>query len=236
MCVTPGRINALDWHGVEAALGATGFAIIRGVLGSRECAELTGMYSDRQRFRSRVVMSRHGFGRGEYQYFADPLPATVSALREHVYSRLVPVANAWRSALGDSERFPPTLSEFRKRCHAGGQCWPTPLLLKYATGDYNCLHQDIYGPLVFPIQLAVLLSQPEQDFVGGEFVLTEQRPRLQSRVQVVPLKRGDGVLFAVNFRPFQGTRSTCRARVRHGVSPLRSGNRFTLGVIFHDAA
>ena len=218
------------------ALDATGFAVLPGFLPARECQSLSELYEDAARFRSRVVMARHGYGRGEYQYFANPLPRRVAQLRTSLYRPLVSVANRWMEAMGRPTRYPSSLGAFLAECHAAGQTRPTPLLLKYGPGDFNCLHQDLYGAQVFPIQVAVLLSEPGPDFEGGDFVLTQQRPRMQSRVDVVPLRRGDAVAFAVNERPVQGTRGVYRVRMRHGVSELRSGRRFTLGIIFHDAA
>lgn len=230
------RVTGLSWPSLAAALDARGFATVSALLSAGECRELVALYDDAARFRSRVVMARHSFGRGEYQYFADPLPSPVAALRAAVYPHLVPVANAWNERLKDERRFPPTLDEFRAECRAAGQDQPTPLLLKYGADDYNCLHQDLYGDVVFPFQLAVLLSDPRTDFTGGEFVLTEQRPRRQSQVEVVPLARGDAVIFAVHHRPVAGARGNYRVNLRHGVSRVRDGARFTLGVIFHDAA
>ena len=221
-----------DW---TAALEATGHGVIRGLLGARECPAISALYDEPARFRSRVVMAKHGFGRGEYQYFDHPLPARVLELRRSLYPLLVPVANRWAEALGKKDRYPDRLEAYLERCHAAGQSRPTPLLLRYGPGDFNCLHQDLYGALAFPFQVAVLLSKPEVDFVGGEFVLTQQRPRMQSRVDVVPLAQGDAVAFAVNERPVQGTRGVYRVRMRHGVSEVRSGRRHTLGIIFHDA-
>ncbi len=197
---------------------------------------MAALYSDDSRFRSRVIMSRHGFGRGEYKYFTYPLPPIVAGLRTALYTRLAPVANEWSRRLGEELRYPQSLEEFLERCHAAGQVKPTPLLLQYGLDDYNCLHQDLYGEWVFPLQLTVLLSQPDRDFSGGEFVLTEQRPRMQSRAEVVPLAQGDGVLFAVHHRPVHGTRGEYRVKLRHGVSRVRSGRRHTLGIIFHDAS
>jgi hypothetical protein len=194
------------------------------------------LYDDDAHFRSKVLMARHGFGRGEYKYFSYPLPALVSGLRTALYPPLATLANEWMAALKSSVRYPPSHAEFLKRCHAAGQARPTPLLLRYGEGDYNCLHQDLYGEHVFPLQVAFLLSQPDADFAGGEFVLTEQRPRMQSRAEVVPLRQGDGVIFAVNERPVQGGKGIYRVKMRHGVSRLRSGSRHTLGIIFHDAA
>ena len=216
----------------EASLDREGWAPLRALLAPDECRALVASYDDDARFRSKVVMARHGFGRGEYKYFAYPLPARIAQLRETLYPHLVPIANRWNERLGSEPRFPPTHGEFLRRCHDAGQTRPTPLLLKYGTGDYNCLHQDLYGEHVFPLQVAILLSA---DFTGGEFVLTEQRPRMQSRAMVVPLSQGDGVVFAVNHRPMEGTRGPYRVTMRHGVSALRSGTRHTLGIIFHDA-
>ena len=217
-------------------LEATGFAVLPGFLAAGECQALADLYEQPARFRSRVVMARHGYGRGEYQYFRAPLPRRVAQLRTALYRPLVSVANRWMQAMGRPTRYPGRLQEFLAACHAAGQTRPTPLLLKYRPGDFNCLHQDLYGAQVFPIQVAVLLSQPGEDFEGGDFVLTQQRPRMQSRVDVVPLRRGDAVAFAVNERPVQGTRGVYRIRMRHGVSELRRGQRLTLGIIFHDAA
>ena len=218
-----------------AALEANGHGLIRGLLGARECAAIAALYDEPARFRSKVLMSKHGFGRGEYQYFGHPLPEQVLELRRSLYEALVPAANRWAEALGKSSRYPDRLDEYLQRCHAAGQTRPTPLLLRYVPGDFNCLHQDVYGPASFPFQVAVLLSKPEADFTGGEFVLTQQRPRMQSRVDVVPLRQGDAVAFAVNERPVHGARGVYRVRMRHGVSELRSGRRHTLGIIFHDA-
>jgi hypothetical protein len=229
-------ITALDWARVTAELDAHACATIGNILSARACEALAQSYVDDAQFRSRVVMARHGFGRGEYKYFASPLPAPIAALRTAFYPPLAAIANRWNEAMGNDVRYSAEHAAFLERCHEAGQMRPTPLLLRYETGDYNCLHQDIYGPLVFPLQLAILLSEPERDFTGGEFVLTEQRPRMQSRVEVVPLRRGDGVIFPVNTRPVRGTRGIYRVNLRHGVSRLRSGKRFTLGIIFHDAA
>lgn len=229
------RIAALEWDGIARDLDAHGAATTGPLLAPEECAALAALYGREAGFRSRVVMARHGFGRGEYKYFAE-LPPLVAALRERLYPRLVPVANAWQAAMGLPRRFPPNLADFTAECHAAGQARPTPLLLRYGPGDYNCLHQDLYGEMVFPLQVAILLSEPGRDFQGGEFVLTEQRPRMQSRAEVVPLRQGEGVIFAVHHRPVQGTRGTYRVMLRHGVSRIRVGERFTLGVIFHDAA
>ncbi|HEY0502383.1 MAG TPA: 2OG-Fe(II) oxygenase [Lysobacter sp.] len=229
------RIASAPWPVIERELDAQGSAVISGLLVADECAALTAGYDDDAAFRSRVVMARHGFGRGEYQYFAYPLPGLVARLRSALYPALVPIANRWNAAMGIDVRYPDRHEEFIARCHAAGQRRPTPLLLRYASGDYNCLHQDLYGEHVFPLQVAILLSQPQRDFSGGEFVLTEQRPRMQSQPEVVPLRRGDAVVFAVHQRPVQGTRGVYRANLRHGVSRVRSGHRHTLGVIFHDA-
>ena len=230
------RAEALDRPSVAADLDAQGWAVLPGLLTPAECEEVAGMYDEGDRFRSRVVMARHGFGRGEYQYFAYPLPDLVAGLRGALYARLAPVANRWNEAMGIAVRYPADHAGFLGRCHAAGQTRPTPLLLRYGPGDYNCLHQDLYGEHVFPLQVAVLLSEPGEEFEGGEFVLTEQRPRMQSRASVVPLRRGDAVAFAVHRLPAQGTRGVYRTVLRHGVSALRSGRRHTLGVIFHDAA
>jgi hypothetical protein len=229
------RLRALDWTAAVAHLDAHGWALLERILTPAECAGLARLYDDDARFRSHVVMARHGFGRGEYKYFAHPLPDLVAGLREAMYPRLAPIANQWHAALGIKARFPEVHADFIRRCHRAGQTRPTPLLLRYGAGDYNCLHQDLYGEHVFPLQLTVLLSAPGEDFEGGEFVLTEQRPRMQSRAEVVPLRQGDAVVFAVNQRPVAGARGAYRVRMRHGVSRLRSGHRHTLGVIFHDA-
>ena len=230
------RIAALDWSRIPADLDGFGAAPTGPLLTPAECAALAALYPGEDGFRSRVVMARHGFGRGEYKYFANPLPPLVVGLREGFYSRLAPVANGWNAAMGLPRRFPPGLAAFTAECHAAGQARPTPLLLRYGPGDYNCLHQDLYGEQVFPLQVAILLSEPGRDFAGGEFVLTEQRPRMQSRAEVVPLRQGEAVVFAVHHRPVRGTRGVYRVMLRHGVSRVRSGERFTLGVIFHDAA
>ena len=229
------RPQVYDWTGVADELDAHGCTVLDALLSPQECVTLAGMYTDDGHFRSRVVMGRHGFGRGEYRYFNYPLPELVAELRGVVYPQLVPIANRWNASMGLAVRYPATHAEFIARCHAAGQRRPTPLLLQYGAGDYNCLHQDLYGEHVFPLQLAILLSEPGRDFSGGEFVLTEQRPRMQSRVEVVPLRQGDAVLFAVHQRPVQGTRGSYRVNMRHGVSRVRSGHRHTLGIIFHDA-
>ncbi len=233
---TAPNVDALDWPALEADLGAFGAAVAPNLLSPQACRALADLYEDDARFRSRVVMARHGFGQGEYKYFADPPPDAVGALRRDFYRRLAPIANRWNEVLGVAVRYPAEHEGFRTRCHEAGQTRPTPLLLRYGPGDYNCLHQDIYGSHVFPLQVAILLSEPGQDFTGGEFVLTEQRPRMQSRAEVVNLTQGDGVIFAVRERPVEGVRGAFRVNMRHGVSRLRSGERFTLGIIFHDAA
>ncbi len=224
------------WPDLLAALDERGHAVLPGLLGAAECGELAALYERDEAFRSRVVMARHNFGSGEYKYLRYPLPAQVTALREALYPRLAPLANQWHERLRLAPRFPASLAAYLARCHEAGQQRPTPLILKYEEGDYNCLHQDLYGDLVFPVQATVLLSQPGRDFAGGEFLLVEQRPRMQSKGEVVPLGEGDAVLFAVNHRPVAGGRGFYRAKMRHGVSRLHSGRRFTLGIIFHDAA
>jgi len=231
----PERVTALDWARIAEELDAHGCAITGPLLSAEGCAALAARYDEDALFRSRVVMARHGFGRGEYKYFADPLPDEIAALRTSLYPPLAAIANRWNAALGIDIRFPADHAAFLDRCHAAGQTKPTPLLLRYGAGDYNCLHQDLYGEHVFPLQLTVLLSRPGVDFTGGEFLLTEQRPRMQSRAEVVPLGFGEGVIFPVHHRPVAGTRGTYRVTMRHGVSRLRSGQRHTLGVIFHDA-
>ena len=230
------RIAGFDWARVGHDLDEQGNAVIERLIDAEGCATLAGLYDVPGLHRSRVVMARHGFGRGEYQYFAYPLPDLVGELRTALYRHLAPVANRWHETLGLAARFPDEHGAYLERCHAAGQGQPTPLLLRYGAGDYNCLHQDLYGEHVFPLQVAVLLSQPGCDFTGGEFVLTEQRPRMQSRAEVVPLAQGDAVVFAVNHRPVRGSRGVYRVRMRHGVSRIRSGQRLTLGLIFHDAA
>jgi hypothetical protein len=229
------RIDAADWSRVADDLDGQGAAVIDGLLAPEECRALTALYGRDDLFRSRVVMAQHGFGRGEYKYFAYPLPALVTTLRTRAYPHLVPVANRWAAALGSSSSFPGRHAAYLERCHAAGQKLPTPLLLSYGAGDYNCLHQDLYGEHAFPLQMAVLLSEPGRDFEGGELVLTEQRPRMQSRPLVLPLRQGDAAVFAVRHRPVRGARGFYRVNHRHGVSRVRSGNRCTLGVIFHDA-
>jgi hypothetical protein len=230
------RLADIDWARLTAELEDRGWATTGPLLTEEERREVIAAYDRSELFRSTVVMARHGFGSGEYRYFDYPLPGLIAELRTRLYERLVDTANRWREAIGAGQPFPNTHAEYMARCHAAGQTKPTPLVLRYGPGDYNCLHQDLYGELIFPLQAAFLLSDPASDFTGGEFVLTEQRPRMQSRVQVVPLKAGEAVIFAVNHRPVQGSRGTYRVAMRHGVSPLRSGSRHTLGIIFHDAA
>ncbi|HEX4170191.1 MAG TPA: 2OG-Fe(II) oxygenase [Bryobacteraceae bacterium] len=230
------RIRALDWTETENELDAQGNALLKHILSPEECQALAALYPKEALFRSRVVMGRHGFGRGEYQYLNYPLPSLVAGLRDALYPLLVPTANRWNSDMGLEVSYPDKHTEFLDRCHRAGQAKPTPLLLQYQAGDYNCLHQDLYGEHVFPLQVAFLLSEPTRDFEGGEFVMTEQRPRMQSRAMVVPLRQGDGVVFAVHHRPVRGTRGSYRVNIRHGVSRIRSGRRYTLGVIFHDAS
>lgn len=226
----------MDWARVGAELDEAGVARLGPLLTPAECRALAALYEEPDRFRSRVVMARHGFGRGEYQYFAHPLPAVVARLRGQLWAGLRPIANRWNAALGLPERYPAEHAEFLRTCHAAGQDRPTPLLLRYGPGDHNCLHQDLYGAHVFPLQVVVLLSAPGEAFTGGEFVLTEQRPRRQSRAEVVPLAEGEAAAFAVHHRPVQGSRGVYRAVLRHGVSRVRSGQRHSLGLIFHDAA
>jgi len=229
------RLQAIDWEAADHELDRNGCAVFRRLLSARECEAMAALYPQEALFRSRVVMARHGFGLGEYKYFAYPMPPLITALRPALYARLRGLANRWNEAMGLDVRYPPDHAAFLERCHAAGQLRPTPLLLQYGSGDYNCLHQDLYGEHVFPIQVAILLSQPGVDFTGGEFVLTEQRPRMQSRAEVVPLQQGDAVAFAVHQRPVKGTRGFYRVTMRHGVSRVRSGHRHTLGLIFHDA-
>jgi hypothetical protein len=229
------RVAVLDWAGIAAELDAHGCATTGALLTPAECAALAGAYAVDHLFRNRVIMARHGFGRGEYKYFAYPLPELIAALRTALYPALAVIANRWNEAMGIAVRYPPGHQEFLDRCHDAGQTKPTPLLLQYREGDYNCLHQDLYGEHVFPLQLTLLLSRPNADFTGGDFVLTEQRPRMQSRAEVVPLAQGEGVIFPVHHRPVRGTRGTYRVNMRHGVSRLRSGQRHTAGIIFHDA-
>jgi hypothetical protein len=229
------RIAALDWARIAADLDAQGCATTGVLLNADECLSLRASYDSEALFRSRVVMARHGFGRGEYKYFAYPLPECVATLRECLFPPLADIANGWNAEKEQALRYPHEHQAYLARCHKAGQCKPTPLLLSYGPGDYNCLHQDLYGELVFPLQVAFLLSRPGQDFTGGEFVLTEQRPRMQSRAEVVSLRQGEGVVFPVHHRPVRGSRGTYRVNMRHGVSRLRSGHRHTLGIIFHDA-
>ena len=229
------RIVGADWDGIAHDLDSYGSALLAQLLTPAECQALIALYARKDLFRSRIVMERHGFGRGEYQYFSYPLPDLVGNLRQLLYPRLAPLANRWHASMHIEASFPPQHADFIARCHGAGQLRPTPLMLQYGAGDYNCLHQDLYGEHVFPLQVAILLSQPGQDFSGGEFVMTEQRPRMQSRAEVVPLTRGDAVIFAVHNRPLQGQRGAYRVNLRHGVSRIRSGTRHTLGVIFHDA-
>ena len=229
------RVAAADWDRVSDDLDAQGFAVIPGLLGARDCRSLSGLYPDDAHFRSRIVMARHGFGRGEYKYFAYPLPERMAALRTGIYPHLARVANRWNEQMKIDVCYPAEHAAFLQRCHEAGQTRPTPLLLQYGAGDFNCLHQDLYGEHVFPLQVAILLSEPDEDFTGGEFVLTEQRPRMQSRPAVVPLRRGDGVVFAVHHRPVQGSKGIYRVNLRHGVSVVRTGHRHTAGIIFHDA-
>jgi hypothetical protein len=229
------RVASLDWASISAELDGHGCAVIGPLLTPEQCETLAGSYDSEGMFRSRVVMARHGFGRGEYQYFAYPLPPLIDALRTALYPPLAEIANRWNEAMGIEVRYPPEHAAFLDRCHRAGQLKPTPLLLRYGPGDYNCLHQDLYGEHVFPLQVAFLLGKPGADFTGGEFVLTEQRPRMQSRAEVVSLGQGQGVIFPVHHRPVQGTRGSYRVNLRHGVSRLRSGRRHTVGIIFHDA-
>jgi len=229
------RGTRIEGSRLADALNEQGFAILEKLLSREECRSIASFYPDDNHFRSRVVMDRHGFGKGEYKYFSYPLPGIIGDLRTALYSHLVPIANAWNERMRLDLRYPVEHAEFLKLCHAAGQLRPTPLLLRYERGDYNCLHQDLYGELAFPLQVAILLSKPGEDFNGGEFVLNEQRPRMQSRAEVVPLEQGDGVAFAVHHRPVNGTRGAYRVNLRHGVSRLRTGCRYTAGVIFHDA-
>lgn len=229
------RVSAQDWRSLVSELNAQGCTVMPGLLSAEECADIAALYPHEEHFRSHVVMARHGFGKGEYRYFKYPLPDLINGLRTALYPQLATVANDWNEKMGVALRYPADHAAFLKRCHDEGQTRPTPLLLQYVPGDFNCLHQDLYGDLAFPLQVAILLSEPGEDFTGGEFVLTEQRPRMQSRAEVVPLKRGDAVIFAVHNRPVQGTKGFYRVNLRHGVSRLRSGRRHTVGIIFHDA-
>jgi len=229
------KVAAYDREKIGAELDTFGTAILPKLLSENDCHNFATKWHDSATFRTTISMARHGFGRGEYKYYANPLPALIGSLRASLYPQLAPIANAWSRRMGSDTRYPPTHDAFLERCHAAGQSRPTPLLLQYVEGDYNCLHQDLYGDIAFPLQVAILLSKPGEDFMGGEFVLTEQRPRMQSRAEVVPLQQGDAVIFAVNDRPVQGTRGDYRVKMRHGVSRIRSGMRHTLGIIFHDA-
>ena len=229
------RLERIDWGRAENDLNMSGAALLGPLLTPEECREVAALYDDDSLFRSRIVMARHGFGQGEYKYFSYPLPGLVGSLRTALYPHLAPIADAWNERLGVETRYPPEHRDFLALCHEHGQTRPTPLLLRYEAGDYNCLHQDLYGELAFPLQATILLSAPGKDFTGGEFVLTEQRPRMQSRAEVIPLAQGDAAVFAVHHRPVKGTRGIYRVNIRHGVSRLRSGHRHTLGIIFHDA-
>ena len=231
----PERVASYDWGAVGADLNAFGCAVLRNLLKPDECQGLASLYPQEQHFRSHIHMARHGFGKGEYRYFKYPLPGIVGALRAALYAHIVPFANAWNERMNVAARYPTAHADYLEKCHAAGQVRPTPLLLQYGPGDFNCLHQDLYGDLAFPLQATILLSAPSRDFTGGEFVLTERRPRMQSRVEVVLLEQGDAVIFAVHNRPVQGTKGAYRVDLRHGVSRLRSGQRHTLGIIFHDA-
>lgn len=230
------RIKGLDWSRIAADLDSQGNAVVPSLVGEKECRQLVALYPNEEIFRSRVVMARHGFGRGEYKYFDYPLPSLVAALRREIYPQLVSIANRWNASMGLDVQYPSRHAEFIERCHAAGQLRPTPLLLQYGQDDYNCLHQDLYGEHVFPLQVVILLCEPERDFTGGELVMTEQRPRMQSRPLVLQLHQGDAAIIAVHHRPVQGTRGMYRVNLRHGVSRLRSGHRHTLGIIFHDAS
>jgi hypothetical protein len=229
------RVGGYDWQALAGELDSYGCAVMEKLLTPQECGKIAALYADEQHFRSHIHMARHGFGKGEYRYFRYPLPDLIAGLRTALYPRLAPIANQWNECMGIDARYPHNHADFLKLCHDAGQLRPTPLLLQYVPGDFNCLHQDLYGELAFPLQVAILLSEPGEDFTGGEFVLTEQRPRMQSRAEVVPLGQGDAVAFAVHNRPVQGTRGSYRVNLRHGVSRVRSGRRHTLGIIFHDA-
>jgi uncharacterized protein len=229
------RVAGYDWDAIGAELNAYGCTVLANLLTTTECRGVAALYPAEKHFRSHIHMARHGFGKGEYRYFKYPLPAPIGELRTALYGRIVPFANAWNERMKVAVRYPAQHAEYLKVCYAAGQVRPTPLLLQYTAGDYNCLHQDLYGELAFPLQVAILLSAPGRNFTGGEFVLTERRPRMQSRVEVVPLSQGDGVLFAVHDRPVQGTKGVYRVDLRHGVSRVRTGERHTLGIIFHDA-
>lgn len=232
----PSLIDALDWARIGSDLDARGFATTGKLLDADACAALAGLYPRSDTFRSHIVMARHGFGRGEYKYFSYPLPDVIGSLRKAVYPQLVPIANRWAELMNQAQRFPESLEEMLARCHRAGQLRPTPLLLKYKAGDYNCLHKDLYGEHVFPLQLVICLNEPGEDFEGGEFVVVEQRPRMQSKAEIVPLRRGEGAIFAVSHRPHKGSKGYYRVNLKHGVSCVRSGNRHTCGIIFHDAA
>lgn len=229
------RVTQYDWSALSKELSSYGCAVLQRLFSADECRQIAGLYSEERFFRSHIHMARHGFGKGEYRYFKYPLPELLGSLRTALYPHLASIANSWNDRLGHKQRFPERHAEFLKICHERGQTRPTPLLLQYVAGDFNCLHQDVYGELVFPLQVAVLLSEPKADFTGGEFVLTEQRPRMQSRAEVVPLQQGDAVIFAVHHRPVTGTKGDYRVNLRHGVSRIRSGMRHTVGIIFHDA-
>ena len=229
------EVERYDWDEIGATLNAFGAAVLPKLMTAFECEDIAALYADEKHFRSHIHMARHGFGRGEYRYFKYPLPARIAALRTALYAQIAPFANAWNERMNIAVRYPQRHADYLKVCHEAGQTRPTPLLLQYGPGDFNCLHQDLYGELAFPMQITALLSKPERDFTGGEFVLTEQRPRMQSRVEVVPLQQGDAVLFAVHNRPVQGSKGAYRVNMRHGVSRIRSGRRHTLGIIFHDA-
>jgi uncharacterized protein len=228
------RISRYDWRRIDSELSSYGSAVLQKLLTSKECQQIAALYSEEEHFRSHIIMARHGFGKGEYRYFKYPLPKLLASLRTVFYSRLAQIANQWSERMGEETRYPAEHIDFLKRCHDRGQLRPTPLLLQYVPGDYNCLHQDLYGELAFPIQVAILLSEPGTDFTGGEFILAEQRPRMQTRAEVVALTQGDAVAFAVHHRPVEGTRGTYRVNLRHGVSRVRSGRRHTVGIIFHD--
>ncbi len=229
------RVDTYDWKALAGELDGFGCAVIPRLLSPDECGEISRLYADERHFRSHVIMARHGFGKGEYRYFSYPLPGLLGGLRTALYPRLAGIANNWNERMGIEKRYPDEHAAFLMQCHDAGQRRPTPLLLQYKPGDFNCLHQDLYGELAFPIQVAILLSEPGRDFTGGEFVLTEQRPRMQSRVEVVPLRQGDAVAFAVHNRPVRGAKGSYRVNLRHGVSRVRSGMRHTVGIIFHDA-
>ena len=235
VCSAETRVSQYDWETLSGDLNGYGCAVLEKLLSLDQCRQIAGLYPEEEHFRSHVHMGRHGFGKGEYRYFKYPLPDLLSGLRRALYPHLAGIANDWNARMGIERRYPQQHAEFRKQCHDAGQTRPTPLLLQYVPGDFNCLHQDLYGDLAFPLQVAILLSEPGRDFAGGEFVLTEQRPRMQSRAEVVPLRQGDAVAFAVHNRPVQGTKGTYRVNLRHGVSRLRTGTRHTVGIIFHDA-